>query len=194
MKYLTSGRILFSSIFVVLFAILIWTAMSYNPAARTMPLIVAIPVFLGAIANLYVDVRIVQRGEKPAKEKKDLVASAAVAAEPLNMTDPKHVTVDVEAAKKKIKKEKAKISPELKRKRELIGIAWLISYVAALILFGFNLATIAYLILFIRFYSHESWKLTIVYSAVLWLFVYVAFVVLLKSNLAPGMVFDWLGL
>ena len=192
MKYLTNGRILFSSIFVVLFAILIWTAMSYNPAARTMPLIVAIPVFLGAIANLFVDLRIVQRGEKPAKEKKEKVASAAVAAEPLIMTDPKHVTVDVEAAKKKIKKDK--ISPELKRKRELIGIAWLISYVAALILFGFNLATIAYLILFIRFYSHESWKLTIVYSAVLWLFVYVAFVVLLKSNLAPGMVFDWLGI
>ncbi len=192
MKYLTSGRVLFSSIFVLLFAILIVTATGYNPAARTMPLIVAIPVFLGAIANLFVDVRIVQRGEKPAKEKEEKVESAAVAAEPLIMTDPKHVTVDVEAAKKKIKKDK--ISPELKRKRELIGIAWLISYVAALILFGFNLATIAYLILFIRFYSHESWKLTIVYSGVLWLFVYVAFVVLLKSNLAPGMVFGWLGM
>ena len=192
MKYLTSGRTLFSSIFVVLFAILIWTAMSYNPAARTMPLIVAIPVFFGAIANLILDVRIVQRGEKSAKEKKEKVESAAVTAEPLIMTDPKHVTVDVEAAKKKIKKDK--ISPELKRKRELIGIAWLISYVAALILFGFNLATIAYLIGFIKFYSHESWKLTIVYAAVLWAFVYVAFVVLLKSTLAPGLVFDWLGI
>ncbi len=207
MKYLTNGRVLFALLFVVLFAVLAVTAMGYNPSARTMPLIVAIPAFLGAVANLIVDIRIVQRGEQPKKEKSRApapvasvqVATPAPALETATAggavlsptaTDAKPVVVDVEAAKKKIKKDK--ISPELKRKRELIGIAWLIGYVAALILFGFNLATLVYMVAFIKFYNHESWKLTIVYTAVLWLFVYVAFVVLLKSNLAPGLVFDWI--
>ena len=210
MKYLTNGQVLFALLFVVVFAILIVTATGYNPMARTMPLIVAIPAFLGAIGNLIVDVRAVQRGEKPKIEKIGPPVALPVASEPAAVAPPslkvapaggavltpattgaKPLVIDVEAAKKKIKK-KDKISPEMKRKRELIGIAWLIGYVAALILFGFNLATLVYLVAFIKFYSHESWKLTIVYAAVLWVFVYVAFVVLLKSTLAPGMVFDWL--
>lgn len=172
MKYLTSGRFLFSLLFVVVFAILIVTAMGYNPKARTFPLLVAIPVFIGAAANLVLETRAIQRGEKIKKDKVE-------AALPAGVTAPAD------------KPKKDKVSGADKRKREFIGVAWLVGYVAALILFGFNLATLGYMLLFIRFYSHESWKLTIVYTAALWLFVYIAFVVLLKSTLAPGLIFEW---
>ena len=176
MKYLTSGRILFSSLFVVLFAILIVTALGYNPKARTFPLIVAIPVFIGAIANWVVDFRAVQRGEKPKKEKAEPKAPVAETAvgEPV--------------------KKKEKLSGAEKRKRELIGIAWLIGYVIAIVLIGFPIATIGYLVAFIRFYNHESWKLTIVYTVLLWAFIWIAFVFFLKSTLYPGLIFDWLGI
>jgi disulfide bond formation protein DsbB len=176
MKYLTSGRVGFAFLWVALFVLLIVTAMGYNPSARIFPLIVAIPVLIGAIGNLYVDMRMVQRGEKPAKDKPH---------------SPSLVTTEPVAVAPETKK-KEKVSGKERTKREFIGIAWLIGYVVALLLFGFNLATLVYLVAFIKFYSHESWKLTIVYSAVLWVFVYVAFVVFLKSTLAPGMVFDWL--
>ena len=174
MKYLTSGRMLFSALFVVVFALLIVTATSYNPKARTFPLIVAVPVLIGAIANLVVDFRIVQRGEKPKKAKTEIK------------------TVVAESATTEPAPKKEKLTGKQKRNRELIGTAWLIGYVAALILFGFNLATLVYLVAFIKFFSKESWTLTIIYTVVLWAFVYVAFVVLLKSNLAPGLVFEWL--
>jgi Tripartite tricarboxylate transporter TctB family len=204
MKLLRSGQVLFALLFVVLFAILIVSATGYNPTARIMPLIVAIPVFFGAIANLVVDVRAVQRGEKPAKVKSrapvpTMVAQEQVAAPALKMAPAMSVSaavmpaqIPVPAEGSKPEKKKEKLTGAERTKRELIGIAWLIGYVAALILFGFNLATLGYLLAFIKFYSHESWKLTILYTVILWAFVYVAFVVLLKSSLPPGMVLDWL--
>jgi hypothetical protein len=176
MKYLTSGRILFSSLFVVLFAILIVTAMGYNPKARTFPLIVAVPVFIGAIVNWVVDFRAVQRGGKPKKEKSETKSP---------MAEP--------AVGEPVKK-KEKLSGAEKRKRELLGIVWLIGYVAAITLLGFPIATISYLVGFIRFYNHESWRLTIIYTVVLWAFIWIAFVFFLKSNLYPGLIFEWLGL
>jgi hypothetical protein len=178
MKYLTSGRILFSTLFVVLFAILIVTAIGYNPKARTFPLIVAVPVFIGTLANWVVDLRAVQRGEKPKKEKSTPNLPVAVA----------------EATASEPVKKKEKLSDAEKRKRELFGIAWLIGFVVSIALLGFPIATIGYLVLFIRFYNHESWKLTIVYTVILWAFIWIAFVFFLKSTLYPGLIFELLGL
>ncbi len=175
MKYLTSGRILFSALFVVIFAILIVTAMGYNPKARTFPLIVAIPVFLGTVGNLVLELRAVQRGEKIKKEKSEPTLPAGVTATPE-------------------KKKTEKVSGDEKRKRELIGVAWMIAYVVSIALVGFPIATIGYMIVFVRFFNHESWKLTLVYTGLLWAFIWVAFVFFLKSNLYEGLIFEWLGI
>lgn len=172
MRYLTSGRVLFASLFVVLFAILLVTVMSYNVRARTFPLIVAVPVFIGAIGNLISDVRKVRGDDKPAKsasEAKSLVGSL-----------PEQT------------KEKEKLAGSARTKRELIGITWLIGYVAAIWFFGFSLATVGYMIAFMRLYSHESWRLTIIYTILLCAFIWIAFVYFLKSTLYPGLIFDWL--
>ena len=225
---LLNGRVLFALLFVVVFAILLVTAMDYNPSARLFPLIVSIPVFLGALANLYLETRATLRGEKIEKEASSAAANAAravaaarekvaatptlekVAATPalemataggatlppiqsVPVSTPVQVgTLPVEVVKPE-KKKKDKLSGAAKRRRELIGAAWVISYVLAIALFGFALATVGYMIAFIRFYNHESWKLTIVYTAVLFGFVWIAFVVLLKSNLYPGLLFEMLG-
>jgi len=178
MKYLTSGRMLFSALFVVVFAVLIVTATGYNPKARTFPLIVAVPVFLGALANLVVDFRIVQRGEKPKKEKSETKSPITVA----------------EATPAEPAKKKEKLSGTAKRRRELLGIAWLIGYVLAITFLGFPIATIGYMVVFIHFFNRESWKLTIIYTAIMWAFIWIAFVYFLKSNLYPGLIFEWLGI
>ncbi len=226
---LFNGRILFALLFVVVFAILIWTAMGYNPKARTFPLLVSIPVFLGAFANLVSETRATLRGEKIAKgETSSAVAGAAhavaaaqekakaapalqslaqpamagvataggVAVAPLQgMTGSVPVpTVPAEVpVAKPEKKKKEKVSGAEKRKRELTGIAWLIGYVVAIILIGFPLATIGYMLAFIGIYSRENWKLTVAYTVILFAFIWIAFVVLLKSNLYSGMIFDALG-
>lgn len=173
MKYVSSGRVLFAALFVILLAVLIVTSLNYNTRARTFPLIVAIPVFIGAVGNLIQDVRYVRRGESKADSKPKTSAPASAAGEP---------------AKKET------LSGKEKSKRELVGIAWLIGYVLAIVLIGFPLATIAYMIVFIRFYNKESWKLTITYTVLLSAFIWIAFVYFLKSTLYQGMVFDWLGI
>jgi hypothetical protein len=226
---LLNGRVLFALLFVVIFAILLVTATGYNPSARLFPLIVSIPVFLGAVVNLVFEARATLRGEKVAKggtSSAEISAAHAVAVarekvaaaptlekvaatpalemataggavlppiqSPPTPTPFEVGTLPVEVVKPE-KKKKDKLSGAAKRRRELIGAAWVIGYVLAIALFGFPLATIGYMIAFIRFYNHESWKLTIVYTAVLFGFVWIAFVVLLKSNLYPGLLFEMLG-
>ncbi len=200
MKYLRSARVLFAVLFVIVFAILIVTATGYNARARLFPLVVAIPIFAGAIANAVLEFRAEQRGEKPKKKKasspplpQGAVGTVAPAAEAIAVKSGAKplVIINPEEAKKRIKKDK--IPPELKRRRELIGIAWIVGYVAAIALIGFPLATVGYMIAFIKFYNRESWKLTLVYTAVLYGFIWIAFVVLLKSNLYPGMLFEKFG-
>ncbi|HEX9077929.1 MAG TPA: hypothetical protein VF932_19270 [Anaerolineae bacterium] len=221
MKYL-NGRLLFALLFVVVFALLIWTATGYNQTARTMPLVVGIPVLLGALANLIMEVRAVQRGEKPKKEKthvpaitvqakdqipavarKEKVAVAAPALEmataggapaPLTSVNPSAVPIHIPTSSKEVvTASKVKLSGKARARRELIGAAWIIGYVAAIWLIGFPVATVGYLVGFLRFYAHESWKLTIIYTVLLFGFIWIAFVFFLKSNLYWGMIFDWLG-
>jgi hypothetical protein len=221
MKYL-NGRLLFALLFVVVFVILILTATGYNQTARTMPLVIGIPVLLGAIANLILEVRAVQSGEKPKKEKakvpaitvqaKDQIAAVAekekiaVAAPvlemataggalaPLTSITPPAVPIHTPTSSKEVvTAPSTKLKGKARARRELIGAAWIIGYVAAIWLIGFPLATVGYLVGFLRFYAHESWKLTILYTVLLFGFIWIAFVFFLKSNLYWGMVFDWLG-
>lgn len=174
MRVLTSGRVLFALLFVVLFAILTVNALGYNQRARTFPLLVAIPVLLGTVANLILEIRGARGGKKPVAAESEVKTASEKIAE--------------------LEQGKEKFSGAEKRNRELIGIAWLIGYVVAIVLIGFPLATIGYMIVFIRFYNHESWKLTIIYATLLYAFIWVAFVFFLKSTLYPGMLFDWLGM
>ncbi len=209
MKKLLTGRVLFAVLFVVVFAILIVTAMGYNTKARTMPLLVSIPVFLGACGNLYVEARASLRGEKAKKEKEgkapaNVVAvteKAAVTAPALEMATaggatlpaavlPAAAPVVKTPVVKPEKKKKEKLSEAEKAKRELIGAAWIIGYVIAVILIGFPLGPIGYMVAFLKLYSKESWKLTLVYTALLIVFIWTAFVIGLKSNLYNGIVFD----
>lgn len=225
---LLNGRVIFALLFAVVFAVLVVTAMDYNPSARLFPLLVSIPVFVGAVANLFLEVRATLRGEKIEKEASSAVANAAhavaVAREKVSATPtlekvpatpalemataggavlppiqsvpistPVQLgTLPAEVVKPE-KKKKEKLSGAAKRRREMIGAAWVIGYVLAIALFGFALATIGYMVAFIRLYSRESWKLTIIYTTILFGFVWVAFVVLLKSNLYPGLLFEMLG-
>lgn len=212
---LLNGRILFALLFVVVFAILIVTAMGYNTWAKLFPLIVAIPVFIATVANLVIDVRAELRGEKPGKaeghSKAPPVASVRATRAPAAAVEPAAGAAQQQASPagpgtsvanrpapaaftRPAKEKKEKISGPEKRKRELIGIAWLIGYVVAIAVFGFPLATVGYMIAFVKLYNHESWKLTIAYTVLLSVFIWITFVVLLKSNLYSGMLFDWLGL
>ncbi len=221
---LLNGRVLFAALFVVVFAILIWTASGYNQLAKTMPLLVSIPVFIGAILNLVNEVRISLNPQKEKKHAEGAQSAVAVEAQAKIMTPLEQDKVLVAnsalematagagsmkmprtavgsaaapAAKPgtvaKPEKKSKKVTGKERTKRELIGVAWIISYVAALMLFGFPLATIAYLVGFLHFYGKESWKLTIIYTVVLFAFIWIAFVVFLKSNLYWGLVFDWIG-
>lgn len=215
MNKLLNGRVLFAALFVVVFGILVWTATGYNQLARTMPLIVSIPVFIGTILNLINEVR---ASLQPEKAKKEEVTSSAAALEAQQKVVTATPVLEMAAAGgpampmpglsvgtvatpaatpgvvvKSEKKKKNKVTGKERTKRELTGMAWIIGYVVALAVIGFPLATIGYVVGFLRFYAKESWKLTIIYTAVLFAFIWIAFVYFLKSNLYWGLLFDWLG-
>lgn len=197
------GNVLFSLMFVVIFAVLTYTAMGYNPLARSFPLIVSIPGLLISLLQFVRDVTGALRGE-PEEKKKDkekmparvaatLAAGAGTSAVGAAETLAAAAKVTGAAAiAEPEKKKKPKLSPAEKRNKEFIGIGWIVAYVIGIYVIGFPLATIAYMLGFIMLYNKESWKLSIAYTAVLMVFIWIAFVFFLKSNLYAGMIYDML--
>ena len=78
-------------------------------------------------------------------------------------------------------KEKATLKSQFK------AVMWLIAGLAIILIFGFWVAILAYISIFMRLYGNESWKLIIAIAGVAWIACYLFFHIGLKHELYGGL-------
>lgn len=231
MKKLLTGQILFSLALVIVFLLLIITDSGYNYQARLVPMIVAVPIFLLALAQFLIEVRTASqrkvavptnlltekqavlpplaaadaktnRSSAPAVVPESVLAFAAaeLANSPtMTRTATGKVIPNLESsilAAETVKPERAgetdRAAPAW-RTTELVAVGWLVGLVLSIAFFGFFVGLPVFVFALLKFHGRENWKFSILYTVVFWVLVYVLFVVLMKSQLYPGVVFDRLG-
>lgn len=158
-----TGKLVFSLSLALLFAYLIYLTMGYNSRARMVPLIVLVPALGFAVLQVAHDLR-----DSARPKRKEQSSQAA--------TKPEAEKED---------KEK-KIPGGEKQRRELIAIAWLLGFFAAIILLGLTPAIPLFVLVFMRFFGRESWQLSVIFAVGCTAFVYIVFVWLLQNELYPG--------
>lgn len=161
------GSVLFSLGLVLVLAFLIYVSMGYNQLARLVPLVVLVPGLFFALLNFGLEVRAAYFAppEKPEGEKEK---------------------TDVKALASAAKKGKKKLSPQEKWRREWIAIGWLLGFFVAIMLLGQMIAIPLFVVAFMRFFGHESWRASILYAVVIIVFIYGLFIWGLRNELFPG--------
>jgi hypothetical protein len=91
-----------------------------------------------------------------------------------------------------------KLSEQLPRKtvtrRTLLAIAWMLGFLAAIVLLGFPLAVALLVFVFVKFQGREGWVTSGVFTIVVWVFFYAIFDRLLHLPFPAGWIQTWVGL
>ena len=86
--------------------------------------------------------------------------------------------------------------PELEgaTRRMLVAAAWMVGFLAAIVLLGFPIAVPLFLLLYLRLQGGEGWITSIVITAIVWGVFYGLFDALLHLPFPAGWLLDWLGI
>lgn len=170
-----NGRLLLSLGLMLVFCLLIIVSLGYNPLARMVPMVVAVPVFALTVVQFFLDFREALRKGRAAVPKRGEGGEAAENGEG-----------------GQVKGDTAKKKPTFQelRRREAVAAAWVLVFFALIILFGFQIAIALFVLSFTRIYGRESWPTSLGLAAICWALVYLIFVQLLKNTLYPGLIFQ----
>lgn len=75
------------------------------------------------------------------------------------------------------------------KKGLLIAVFWVLLFAGLLLLAGFNIAVPICVLLYIRLFGQQSWMLSLAVTAMVWVFIYVLFQVLMDYALFEGILF-----
>ena len=78
--------------------------------------------------------------------------------------------------------------------RTLLAIAWMVGFLAAIVLLGFPLAIPLLVVLYMKLQGREGWLISGVFALAVWGVFYVVFDQLLHLPFAAGWIQDWIGL
>ena len=168
-----NDRTLFTlGVFVVVLGFLI-LALDYQPRARLVPLIIAVPTLLLTLFQFLIDaIPAVGRRFSFFQEYDLFGIETGRAAEPSEGKRPSGNVF----------------------RRELSFAAWLLFLVALIYFIGYLAAIPLFMILFMRLRSSERWLVTLSITAVTWAFVYLVFIVIMGAPLHEGVVWMAMGL
>jgi hypothetical protein len=80
------------------------------------------------------------------------------------------------------------------RNRAIVMFSWLFGFFVLLWLLGFNIGIPLMVFSYLKFQSKESWKVSIILTAIAFVFFYALFVKVLTLPFPDGKIFVWLGL
>ncbi len=83
---------------------------------------------------------------------------------------------------------------EIALRRTGIAAAWIIGFLAAIVLLGFPLAVPLFVLLYLVIQGGERWIFSVIFSAAVWAFFYGLFDRLLHLPFPAGWLLEWLGL
>lgn len=164
-----TGKLIFSLALVLLFIFLIVVTMGFRARPRTVPMVVLVPALAFSVIQFGVELR-----DATGKKEKSKKA-------------PKEEGGSEEEKEKKL-------PPQVKIRRELIAIAWLLGFFASIVLIGLLPSIPLFVLAFMRFFGRESWWLSAIFAVSCFAFVYIVFVWLLQNQLYPGVLLPLLNL
>lgn len=88
----------------------------------------------------------------------------------------------------------ATISPEVAKRRAITMFAWFFGFFFSIWLFGFSITIPLLVFTYLKIQSNEKWLISIILTAIAWVFFYALFVRLLTLPFPEGLVVTWLGL
>ncbi len=153
-----NGRLLFSLGLVLLLAFLIYVSMGYNQLARLVPLVVLVPGLIAALIQFGLEIRAAFAPKKEGSAEESSDEGTS-----------------------------AKLHPQEKFRRELVGIGWLLAFFVMIAVLGQVIAIPLFVLIFMRFFGRESWRLSIAFAVLCWAFAYGIFVWGLRNELYPGL-------
>jgi Tripartite tricarboxylate transporter TctB family len=86
------------------------------------------------------------------------------------------------------------VDPVIAKKRAIVMFSWLLGFFFLICLFGFPIGIPVMMFCYLKFQGDEPWVLSIVLTAVAWVFFYGLFVKLLTLPFPEGLIITWLGL
>jgi len=78
--------------------------------------------------------------------------------------------------------------------RTLLAIAWMLGFLAAIVLLGFPLTVALLVFVFVKFQGREGWVTSGIFTIVVWAFFYAVFDRLLHLPFPAGWIQTWVGL
>lgn len=152
------GEVIFAFGILLLFAVALYICKDWSVKARLFPLLIVVSGVIISVLSLISEIR----GSRH-QEKKEVAPKE---------NDPRAA----------LKLEKQKTTP----RSEGIMILWVLIFFSVILVFGFWVSIVVFTILFMRVFGRESWKVVAVYTASIWLLVYVTFSVGMKVSLFGG--------
>jgi hypothetical protein len=188
--------LVFSCLLALFIAWVVWEARDWPFRARLFPWAIGFPVLALVLLQVALAVRGALR-ERPAAVG---VASArpAMAERPAgpggggSQGDAAAVAAALDAATEELPN--VEVDPAIARQRALMISAWALAFFFGIWLLGFKLGSTALTIAFLRFGAHETWKLSLIFGAVTYLFFLLAFDLALNIPFGAGLIAEWLGL
>jgi uncharacterized membrane protein YfcA len=86
------------------------------------------------------------------------------------------------------------VEPAIAKKRAITMFGWLLGFFVAVLLVGFSIAIPLMMFSYMKFQGKESWVLSLVLTAIAFIFYYALFVKLLNLPFPEGLLLPWFGL
>ncbi len=155
---------LFSLVVLIFFCVFVYEAKEWRMQARLYPYTIGIPMLIFAIVQFIFDLKGVK-----AKQSSD--------------GSPMDFQFAVQD----------NVTPEEVKRRTITMFAWMFGFFFAIWLVGYPIAIPLLVFTYLKFQSGESWKLSILLTAISWVFFYTLFVRLLTLPFPDGWLLTKLG-
>ena len=181
---LIHGRTLFTLLLFGIFASMVYVATDYTWPANFLPYVIGIPGMALTLLQVVLDIRGYHAVEGKVDPRTDFERYMDEIAKHTSRT----IELDIAKERLEILVDDPSLVARSRNRREAVLFLYFFFLLAVVLLFGFWIGFPIFLAAFLRFYSRESWKLTILLMAGSWIVMYFILAVLLQQILFEGFV------
>lgn len=184
------GRTLTSILMTAIFAVMVFVALGFPWPANFMPLIIGVPGLALSLLQIVLDVRDFRRQQGRIDPRTEFERYMDEIAEHTKGQVTMEVAEGTQMQVLLDERPEVKVLTRGQRERRLFG--YFFGLVAMVLVFGFWISVPVFLIAFLRFYGHESWKLTLTLALVTWALLYGILAVMLQQVMFEGFLTSYL--
>jgi hypothetical protein len=180
---LTHGRALFTILMFSIFAVMVFVARDYAWPANFLPYVVGFPGIALTLLQLVVDIKDFYAADgkvDPRTEFERYMAELSKHTEGLELDYAKEELETIV--------DDPSLDARSRNKREMILFGFFFFLLGIVLLFGFWIGTPIFLFLFLRYYSRESLKLSLMITAGVWSVMYSILVLVLQIIIFEGFI------